>query len=81
MRINALKYRTEDKREIIIVVDLQVGYGYQNNNIWRIVDIIIKIQNRGNIHIYFQELEMNMNIESLNGKNMNNILKKSLLNL
>lgn len=81
MRINALKYRTEDKREIIIVVDLQVGYGYQNNNIWRIVDIIIKIQNIGNIHIYFQELEMNMNIESLNGKNMNNILKKSLLNL
>lgn len=39
MRIDALKYRTEDNRDIIIVIDLQVGYGYQNNNIWRIADI------------------------------------------
>ena len=39
MRIDALKYRTEDNQDIIIVVDLQVGYGYQNNNIWQIVDI------------------------------------------
>lgn len=33
MRIDALKYRTENNQDIIIVVDLQVGYGYQNNNI------------------------------------------------
>lgn len=39
MRIDALKYRTEDQQDIIIVVDLQVGYGYQNNNVWQIVDI------------------------------------------
>lgn len=39
MRIDALKYRTENNQDIIIVVDLQVGYGYQNNNIWQIVDI------------------------------------------
>lgn len=39
MRIDALKYRTEDNQDIIIVVDLQIGYGYQNNNIWQIVDI------------------------------------------
>ena len=39
MRIDALKYRTEDNKDIIIVVDLRVGYGYRNNNIWQIVDI------------------------------------------
>ena len=42
MRIDALKYRTEDNQDIIIVVDLQVGYGYQNNNIWQITDIRYK---------------------------------------
>ena len=39
MRIDALKYRTEDNQDIIIVVELTIGYGYQNNNIWRIADI------------------------------------------
>lgn len=39
MRIDALKYRTDDNRDIIIVIDLQVGYGYQSNSIWRVVDV------------------------------------------
>ena len=39
MRIDALKYRTEDNQDIIIVVELMIGYGYQNNIIWRVADI------------------------------------------
>lgn len=39
MRIDALKYRTEDKQDIIIVVELMIGYGYQNNSIWQVADI------------------------------------------
>ncbi len=39
MRIDALKYKTESGQDIIIVVDLIIGYGYQNNNIWRVADI------------------------------------------
>jgi len=39
MRIDALKYRTKDNQDIIIVVELMIGYGYQNNNIWRVADI------------------------------------------
>ena len=31
MRIDALKYRTEDNQDIIIVVDLQVGYAHTSH--------------------------------------------------
>lgn len=39
MRIDALKYRTEDKQDIIIVIELMIEYGFQKNNIWRVADI------------------------------------------
>lgn len=39
LRIEALKYRTEDKRDIIIVVDFFVDY---NNTEWRIAEIKYK---------------------------------------
>ena len=39
MRIDALKYRTEDKQDIIIVVDFVNGVGYMNCDNWRIADI------------------------------------------
>ena len=39
MRIDALKYRTEDNQDIIIVVELMIGYVYQDKKIWRVADI------------------------------------------
>ncbi len=39
MRIDALKYRTEDNQDIIIVVELMIEYGYQDKKIWRVADI------------------------------------------
>lgn len=39
MRIDALEYRTEDKQDILIVVDFVNSVGYTNCNNWRIADI------------------------------------------
>lgn len=42
MRIDALQYRTKDKQDIIIVVELMIEYGYGNRGIWRVADIRYK---------------------------------------
>ena len=49
MRIEALKYRTEDKNDIIICVDVYDNYGELG---WKIADIKYKTSRQRNYRYY-----------------------------
>lgn len=63
MRIEALKYRTEDRNDIIIVVDFYVDY---RNYIWRIEDIKYKTSRQREYRHYSDTFRDNWNYRQLN---------------
>lgn len=68
MLIDALKYRTEDKKDIIIQVNLVIGVGYTNNNIWRIEDIKYKTSRQRKYKYFSESFSNNYDYRRLDSK-------------
>lgn len=78
MRIDALKYRTEDKQDIIIVVELITEYS-QNNNIWKIADIGYKSSRQRKYTYLSTEIRNRYEYRKLNQKERELYIKEKYI--
>ncbi len=65
MRIDALKYRTENNQDIVIVVEFVNGVGYLNCNNWRIADIGYKTSRQRNYRYLNSDIRNNWDYRKL----------------
>lgn len=79
MRIDALKYKTEDNQDIIIVVELMIGYGYQDKKIWRVADIGYKSSRKRKYSYLSNEIRDKYEYRKLNGKERESYIKEKYI--